>query len=265
MRPEFKGNLTQAAIHQLYEKREARHKKKERNSRRKEVEHTIQKAPRGEICFSCGAKPVHPRSQWPATQSVFKKCGKEGHYGSRSVCKSKRGGNVNELQTQPIDAPSNEDSIAEDYTQVYFTAAVHYLKTVMAKTLNHSHSQPHIRPLWVIKELDLITGFQISCRVDTNASCNILPHYKGKSIFGTDLKLGQPTMNLNGYINNDISVESLGSCCVYLHYGKQTYKVSCVTDSKDCMILARHQALLMVNVSFPEIQQPAVKAKWIRT
>ena len=46
MRPEFKGNLTQAAIHQLYEKREARHKKKERNSRRKEVEHTIQKAPR---------------------------------------------------------------------------------------------------------------------------------------------------------------------------------------------------------------------------
>ena len=85
---------------------------------------------------------------------------KEGHYRSRSVCKSKRGGNVNELQTQPIDAPSNEDSIAEDYTQVYFTGAVHYLKTVMAKTLNHSHSQPHIRPLWVSKELDLITYFR---------------------------------------------------------------------------------------------------------
>ena len=141
---------------------------------------------------------------------------------------------------------------------------MHYLKTVMAKTLNHSHSQPHIRPLWVSKELDPITGFQISCRVDTNASCNILPHYKEKSIFGTDLKLGQPTMNVKGYINNDISVESLGSCCVYLHYGKQTYKVSCVADSKDCMILGRHQALLMVNVSLPEIQQPAVKAKWIR-
>ena len=28
MRPEFKGNLTQAAIHQLYEKQEARGKKK---------------------------------------------------------------------------------------------------------------------------------------------------------------------------------------------------------------------------------------------
>ena len=190
-----------------------------------------QKSTKGETCFNCGAKPVHPRSQWPATQSVFKKCGKEGHYGSRSVCKSKRGGNVNELQTQPIDAPSNEDSIAEDYTQVYFTAAVHYLKTIMAKNLNHSHSLPHIRPLWVIKELDLIKDFQISCRVDTNASCNILTLYKAESLFGTDLKLGQPTMNLKGCINTDISVESLGSCCVY--------KVSCVTDSKDYMILGR--------------------------
>ena len=46
MRPEFKGNLTQAAIHQLYEKQEARHKKKRRNSRGKEVDHTIKKAPR---------------------------------------------------------------------------------------------------------------------------------------------------------------------------------------------------------------------------
>ena len=45
MRPEFKGNLTQAAIHQLYEKQEARHKKR-RNSRGKEVDHTIKNAPR---------------------------------------------------------------------------------------------------------------------------------------------------------------------------------------------------------------------------
>ena len=146
---------------------------------------------------------------------------------------------------------------------MYFTAAVYYLKTVIAKTLNHFHSQPHIRPLWLSKELDLITDFHISCRVDKNASCNILLLYKAKSIFGTDLKLGQPTMKMKGYINSDISVESLGSCYVYLHYGKQTYKVSCVADSKDYIILGRHQALLMVYVSFPEIQQPAVKAKRI--
>ena len=210
MRPELKGNLTQAVIHQLYEKQEARHKKKKKQQKERGGSHN-QKSTKRETCFICGAKPVHPRSQWPATQSVFKKCGKEGHYRSRSVCKYKREGNVNESQTQPIDAPSNKDTVAEDYTQVYFTAAVHYLKTVMAKTLNHSHSQPHIRPLWASKELDLITYFQISCRVDTNPSCNILPLYKEKSLFGTDLKLGQPTMNLKGYINNDISVESLGS------------------------------------------------------
>ena len=126
---------------------------------------------------------------------------------------------------------------------------MHFLKTVIAKTLNHSHSQPHIRPLWLSKVLDLITDFQISCRVDTNASCNILPLYKAKSIFGTDLKLGQPTMNLKGYINNDISFENLGSCCLYLYYGKQTYKVSCVADSKGYMILGRQQALLMEYVS----------------
>ena len=45
MRQEFKGNLTQAAIHQLYEKQEARRKKK-RNSRRKEVDQHNQNAPR---------------------------------------------------------------------------------------------------------------------------------------------------------------------------------------------------------------------------
>ncbi|CAH3041305.1 unnamed protein product [Porites lobata] len=80
-----------------------------------------QKSTKGETCFNCGAKPICLQVQ--------------------------RGGDVNELQTQPTDAPSNEDSTAEDYTQVYFTAAEHYLKTVMAKNLNHSHSLPHIRPL----------------------------------------------------------------------------------------------------------------------
>jgi len=60
MRTEFKGNLTQAAIHQLYEKQEARRKK--RNSRRKEVDHTIKKAPR--------EKPVSVVEQSPYIQEV---------------------------------------------------------------------------------------------------------------------------------------------------------------------------------------------------
>ena len=37
------------------------------------MDHTIKKAPREKTCFNCGAKPEHPRSQWPATQSVEKR------------------------------------------------------------------------------------------------------------------------------------------------------------------------------------------------
>ena len=65
--------------------------------------------------------------------------------------KAKEG--VNELQTQPIDAPLNEDSTAEDYAPVYFTATVNHLKMVIVKTLNCPLPQPHIHPLWLSKEL----------------------------------------------------------------------------------------------------------------
>ena len=83
-----------------------------RNRRRKEVNQTIKNAPR-EIPVSI----VDPRSQCPAKNAKCFKCGKEGHYGS--VCKSKsKGGNVNKLQTQPINASLNEDCTAEDYTPV---------------------------------------------------------------------------------------------------------------------------------------------------
>ena len=256
MRPEFKGGLTQAAVHQLHEKQGARPKQKKQEKERGGSDN--QKRTKRDTCFNCGAKPVHPRSQCPAKNAKCFKCGKEGHYGS--VCKSKsKGGNVDELQTQPINAPLNEDCPAEDYTPVYFTATVHHLKTVMVKTLNHHHPQPHNRLLWLRKELSSQI-FQISCEVDTGASWNILPLYKAKALFGTNLKLGQPTVNLKGY--NDSPVENLGSFSLYLYHGKQTYKVSCeVADSKGHMILGRQQALLMGYVSFPGIQQPAVKAK----
>ena len=61
MRSEFNGNLTQAAIHQLYEKQEARRKKKKQQKGRGGSYN--QKSTKGETCFNCGAKPVHPRSQ----------------------------------------------------------------------------------------------------------------------------------------------------------------------------------------------------------
>ena len=72
MRPEFKDNVTQAAIHQLYEKQEARHKKRKKQQRERGGSHN-QKSTKRETCFNCGAKPVHSRSQWPATQSVEKR------------------------------------------------------------------------------------------------------------------------------------------------------------------------------------------------
>jgi len=111
-----------------------------------------QKCTKRETCFNCGAKPAHPRSERPAKKVNCFKCGKDGHYGS--VCKSKSTrGSFNELQTQPIDAPLNEDSTAEDYTPVYFTATMHHLKMVIVRTLDHPQPQPHIHPLWLSKEL----------------------------------------------------------------------------------------------------------------
>ena len=150
MQPEFKGNLTQAAVHQLHEKQGARPKQKKQQNERGGPDN--QKCTKRETCFSCGAKPAYPRSECSAKKAKCFKCGKDGHYGS--VCKSKStGGSVNELQTQPIDPPSNEDSTAEDYTPMYFTATVHHLKMVMVKTLNCPQPKPHIHPLWLSKEL----------------------------------------------------------------------------------------------------------------
>ena len=99
----------------------------------------------------------------------------------------------------------------------------------------------------------------IDCEVDTRASCNIQPLYKPKALFGEDLKLGKPTVNLKGH--NDSPVGNLGFCFVYLYHGNKMYRVlSEVDDSKSHMILGRKQASVMEYVSFPEIQKPVVQA-----
>ena len=66
-------------------------------------------------------------------------------------------------------------------------------------------SEPHIHPFW-LGQVSSSQIFQIDCEVDTGASCNILPLYKAKALFGEDLKLGNPTMNLKGY--NDSPVKN---------------------------------------------------------
>jgi len=60
---------------------------------------------------------------------------------------------------------------------------IHHLKTVTMESLNHPKSEPHIRPLWISQESSSQI-FQIDCEVDTGASCNILPLYKAKALFG---------------------------------------------------------------------------------
>ena len=60
--------------------------------------------------------------------------------------------------------------------------------------------------------------------------------------------MGTPTVNLKGH--NDIPVENLGSCIVYLYNGNKMCRVWCeVADSKGHMILGRKQALAMENTS----------------
>ena len=153
------------------------------------------------------------------------------------------------------------DCVLDGYEPVYFNVPIHHLKTVTVESLNHPKSEPHICPLWLSQESSSQI-FQIDCEVDTGASCNILPLYKAKALFGEDLKLGKPTANLKGY--NVSPVENLGSCIVYLYHGNKTYRVLCeVADSKGHIILGRTQALVMEYVSFPEIQKLPSKLRQI--
>ena len=155
------------------------------------------------------------------------------------------------------------DCVLNEYKPVYFNALIHHLKTVTVESLNHPKPEPCIPPLRLSQESSSQI-FQIDCKVDTSASCNILPLYKAKALFGNNLKLGKPTVNLKGY--NDSPVENLDSCIVYLYHGNKIFRVLCeVADSKGHMILGRKQALIMEYVNFPEIQKPAVQAKTDRS
>ena len=83
------------------------------------------------------------------------------------------------------------DCVPDEYELVYFNPPVHHLVTVTVESLNRQASEPHTRPLWISRECSSQV-FQISCEVDTGASCNILPLYKTKALFGDDIKLAKP-------------------------------------------------------------------------
>ena len=53
-------------------------------------------------------------------------------------------------------------------------------------------------------------------------------------------------------------VEVLGSCTVYLHAGKITFKALCqVADTDECFLMGRQAARVMRYVGYPEISPPA--------
>ena len=199
MRPEFKGDPLQIEVHKLQGNRQSGAKWNRQHPQRpgsNDQPHRTgsndqkQIKSKRESCFNCGAKPPHPKSECPAKNAKCFKCGKEGHYGS--VCRSKsKDAHVNELQVQSPTAPECVDCVLDEYEPVYFNVPIHHLKTVTVESLNHPKSEPHIRPLWLSQESSSQI-FQIDCEVDTGASCNILPLYKAKALFGEDLKLGKP-------------------------------------------------------------------------
>ena len=128
---------------------------------------------------------------------------------SLAVCRSNsKDACVSELQVQSATAPECLDCVLDEYKPVYFNALIHHLKTVTVGSLSHPQSESHIRPLWLSQESSSQI-FQIDCEVDTGASCNILPLYKAKALFGDDLKFGKPIVNLKSY--HDSPVENLGS------------------------------------------------------
>ena len=228
IRPEFKGEPLQMEVHKLQGNRQSRASRKRQQPRRPASNDQKQGRSKRETCFYCGAKPSHPKSECPGKREKCFNCGKEGHYGSVFKSKSKDA-RVNELHVQSTTVSECVDCVLNEYEPVYFNAPTHHLNTVTVESLNHPKSEPHIRPLWFSQESSSQI-FQNDCEVDTGASCNILPFYKAKALFGNDLKLDKPTVNLNGY--NDSPVENLGSRIVYLYHGNKifSYAVQAKTD-----------------------------------
>ena len=117
-------------IHKVQTKHQKGRKSTEwsnRDKMSKDKEHTETKR---RSCFSCGAKPAHPRLQCPAKDVTCHKSGKEGHY--KKCCKGKTGkqGTTSEprqvqvhgLQVPLTGASANQTSVrdpAQDYHTMF--------------------------------------------------------------------------------------------------------------------------------------------------
>lgn len=90
IRPKFKGDPLQMEVHKIQgpghseAKRDRQQQGFSAQSLKTGPTDRKQRKSKRETCFSCGARPPHPRSEYPAKKAKCLKCGKEGHYGS--VC-----------------------------------------------------------------------------------------------------------------------------------------------------------------------------------
>ena len=167
---------------------------------------------------------------------------------------------VNGVQAQPA-AAQYQDCILGDYTAVYFNADGCGLQTSTIKILNYPQAEPHIRPFWLGKE-ESSQIFNIDCEGNAKASCNILPFYRAKPLFGENISLGPSAMYLRGY--NDSPFKNLSSCIVVLHQGIKKYGVLCdVADSKGHKILGREQSL-SITINGKTYPFPATKEYLLR-
>ena len=117
-------------IHKVQTKHQKGRKSTEwsnRDKMSKDKEHSETKR---RSCFSCGAKPAHPRLQCPAKDVTCHKSGKKGHY--KKCCKSKTGKHgttseprqvqVHGLQVPLTGASANQTSVgdpAQDYHTMF--------------------------------------------------------------------------------------------------------------------------------------------------
>ena len=137
---------------------------------------------------------------------------------------------------------------------------MHHLKMVMVKTLNHPQPLPHIRPLWLSKEISSQI-FHIPCEVDTGTSSNILPLCKANALLEQISSWDNRQWILKATMTAQLRILDPVLCTFIMarkhtksHVKWQTAKVTWSwAGSKHCY--------WHIYVSFPEIQQQAVKAK----
>ena len=156
-------------------------------------------------CYDCGTVPSHPISKCLSRKVTCYKCSKEGPKGNSIK--------VHEVKVQLAVAAQYQNCIPEEYIAVYFNADGLTISTVAGKSLNNPKPESQIRPLRLSKAISSQI-YCIDCKANTGASCNILPLYKVRTLFGENIQEELPTVKLIAF--NDSPINNLSSIIVFL-------------------------------------------------